>query len=489
MTSNQVYLFFLILRVAFYQCLSILTALFLKFSRKNGFGECSSVGRASGCGSEGRGFDPHHSPQIIQTRIMSGCSAAGSALALGARGRQFESGHPDQSSFARALPKSSSKLRLTEQSKPPFYPYIPMITIDRRYIIYFDWISLAITLAICAIGLAFVYSSTETAAIPYSPYFKKQCFGLLSGFLLYFLFCCIDHRILCRIGYFTYFLVIALLLFTLVKGKVGMGAQRWIDLKIVKFQPSELVKIFFPPFITYYLYSENDVPRYTIHTFLPIVAVLLFSSVLVVKQPDLGTGIVLCASGFTMLWFSGIGKRFFYVCLLIGILCIPLSNRFLKEYQKRRIMVFLGAGDALKERYHIEQSKIAIGSGKITGKGFCNGTQNKLMFLPERRTDSIFSVLCEEWGLVGACILILLYVMLFFRILYRLERVKSFFGQLLGVGLLIPIMLATLINMCMVCGLMPIVGIPLPLMSYGVTALWITLISLGWIQGIIMRAF
>ena len=268
-----------------------------------------------------------------------------------------------------------------------------------------------------------------------------------------------------------------------------MGAQRWIDLKIIKFQPSEIAKLFFPAFITYYLYSENDIPLYTFNNFLPILGVLTFSSILVLKQPDLGTAIIMFASGLAMVWLAGIGKKYMYWGLFLSILIAPAGWYVLKPYQKQRVLVFLGAGDALKERYHIEQSKIAIGSGGLHGKGFCKGTQNKLLFLPESRTDFIFAVLCEEWGFLGALLLIVLYLLLFLRIMYRLEYVKTFFGQLLGVGLLIPIALATAINMGMVCGLLPIVGIPLPLMSYGVTALWISLVSLGWIQGINTRTF
>ena len=364
-----------------------------------------------------------------------------------------------------------------------------MFSIDRRYFIYFDWISFFLTLAIGTIGLAFVYSATTTEAITYSVFFKKQLFGFFSGLLIYFIFCFTDYRTLCRIGYFIYFLVLILLIFTLIKGKIGMGAQRWIDLKIVRFQPSEVAKLFFPAFITYYLYSENDVPLYTMNSFLPILGMLAFSSVLVLKQPDLGTAIILFASGLAMLWLAGIGKRFFYWGIVFSLLVAPLGWHMLKPYQKQRVMVFLGEGNALKERYQIEQSKIAIGSGNLYGKGFGNGTQNKLLFLPESRTDFIFSVLCEESGFLGAVTLLILYLLLFFRIMYRLEYVKTFFGQLLGIGLLIPIALSAAINTGMVCGLLPIVGIPLPLMSYCVTALWITLASLGWIQSIVMRIF
>ncbi|NBQ43594.1 MAG: rod shape-determining protein RodA [Mycobacteriaceae bacterium] len=364
-----------------------------------------------------------------------------------------------------------------------------MKLLDRRYFLYFDWISFFLMLAITSIGLMFVYSSTSTELTPYSSFFKKQLYGFCAALGIYFFFCIKDYRTLCRAGYFIYFLIIILLIFTLFKGKIGMGAQRWIDLKLFKFQPSEVAKLFFPAFLTYFLYSENDVPVYNMDHFAPLLCILLLSSVLILKQPDLGTAIIFFASGILMLWLAGIGKRFFRWGLIIFIFCAPISWHFLKPYQKQRVMVFLGEGQGHKERYHIEQSKIAIGSGGVFGKGFTKGTQNKLLFLPESRTDFIFSVLCEEWGLVGALVLLLLYLLLFLRILYQINLVPTFFARLLATGLLMHSALAMVINSGMVCGLLPVVGIPLPLVSYGVSSLWITYASFGWIQGITTRRF
>lgn len=364
-----------------------------------------------------------------------------------------------------------------------------MLNIDRRYFYHFDWISFALTLTLSIIGLAFVFSSTTNEHVAHSVFFKKQLFGVLSGLALYFTFCLLDFRALCRTGYFLYFAVMGLLIFTLIKGKIGMGAQRWIDLKFIRFQPSEVAKLFFPAFLTYYLYTENDVPVYRLDSFYPILGILTISSLLILKQPDLGTAIVFFASGLIMLWLAGISPTFFKWGLLAALLCAPLGWKVLKPYQKKRIAVFLGEGESHKERYQIEQSKIAIGSGGIWGKGFTKGTQNAFLFLPESRTDFIFSVICEEWGFLGALLILFLYSALFLRIVLQLQTVKTFFAQLLATGLLISIMLSTFINIAMISGLLPIVGIPLPLLSYGVTSLWITLASLGWIQGIIMRKF
>src|SRR5581483_5040624 len=174
-----------------------------------------------------------------------------------------------------------------------------------------------------------------------------------------------------------------------------------------------------------------------------------------------------------------IGKRFFIYCFCFSLLGAPILYKLLRPYQRKRIEVFLGQGDKKKERYQIEQAKIAIGSGGLWGKGFLQGTQNKFMFLPESRTDSIFAVICEEWGFVGALSLLLLYLLLFIRFLYVVATIKNFFAQLLAYGLIIHIIISTIINIGMVCGLLPIVGIPLPFMSYGISHIWITFMSVG----------
>lgn len=355
-----------------------------------------------------------------------------------------------------------------------------------RYFLHFDWLGFFITLSIAAIGLACVYSATYTNAQPYSAYFTKQLTGTLIGLGIYALFCFFDFRSICRWGYFLYFITLVLLLFTIFKGSMGMGAQRWIDLKLIKFQPSELAKLFLPAFIVYYLEAE-DGNEYNLQTFMPILIVLAISLLLILKQPDLGTALIILFAGLVTLWYAGISKKFFIWGLILSALAAPILYVGLKPYQKKRIEVFLGAGSDQCERYQVEQSKIAIGSGGLYGKGFLQGTQNRLAFLPERRTDFIFSVFCEEWGLRGASILLLLYALLIIRSLLALEHVRSRFAQLLGIGLLAPVALSIIINIGMVTDLLPVVGIPLPLMSYGLSHSWITYAALGWVNGILMR--
>ena len=360
-----------------------------------------------------------------------------------------------------------------------------MIFIKRRAFCYFDWMSFLLILALLSIGLIFIFSATMHPEQPISLFFKKQFIGALSGIGIYFLCSIIDYRTLWRLGFILYFVVIGMLLFTFLKGSLAMGAQRWINLGIVRFQPSELAKLFFPAFFSYYFFEEGKYPSHIID-FVPILIILVFSTLLILKQPDLGTALILLFSGTILLWLMGIGKKFFLWAFIFLALSAPLAWTFLKPYQKQRIAVFLGYGDVHKERYQIEQSVIAIGSGGICGKGFLKGTQNKLQFLPESRTDFIFSVICEEGGFLTALLILLLYITLFVRLLWQTKNIIDPFIHILALGLIIHIILSTIINIGMVTGVLPIVGIPLPLMSYGLSNLWITLASLGWLQSIAM---
>lgn len=364
-----------------------------------------------------------------------------------------------------------------------------MYLIDRRYIRYFDWISFGLIIIISTLGLLFVYSATYKPEQPYSLFFKKQLFGVGSGLIIYLTFCFIDYRRLCRIGYFIYFGVMALLLLTMIKGHSGMGAKRWIDIGLIKFQPSELAKLFFPSFIAYYFETERESGLFSLKDFMPALAVLMVSALLILKQPDLGTALIILAAGATLIFLAGMPRKFFFLALFLGITTAPILWKSLKEYQRNRIMVFMGYGDTRQERYQIEQSKIAIGSGGLAGKGFLHGTQNKYLFLPESRTDFIFSVLAEEWGFVGTVTLLLLYMLLFMRMFFVITTIQNFFAQILATGLMIHVVVSTLINIGMVSGLLPIVGIPLPLMSYGISHLWTTLASLGWFNGIAIARF
>lgn len=356
-----------------------------------------------------------------------------------------------------------------------------------KQFLYFDWINFSIIQAISLIGLLFIFSATYSTEAPYSIFFKKQLFGIISGTLIYLFVVKLDEANLLRWGYVGYFGVITLLIFTLLKGSIGLGAKRWINLGIIKFQPSELAKLFFPPFVIYYLKHHKRAPAFKLTNFIPLLVILIVSSFLILKQPDLGTAIIVFLSGISMLWLAGIEKRFFVYSFVAFLIISPIALKSLKPYQRKRIEVFLGAGSKTKERYQIEQSKIAIGSGGISGKGICQGTQNRLNFLPESRTDFIFSVVCEEWGILGALLVLLLYLTLLLRIGLIIFQLSSIFEKLLVTGIFMHIVYAAIINLFMVTGMLPTVGIPLPFLSYGITNLWICYASIAWISNIASR--
>lgn len=361
--------------------------------------------------------------------------------------------------------------------------------VARRFLRYFDWVSFFLTTGLALIGLIFVFSATYRPEQPYSMFFKKQAIGICCGLCIYAFCSLIDYRSLLQWGYVIYGLTLGVLFFTILKGSIGMGAQRWINLGLFKAQPSELAKLFFPLFAIHYLYNHKESFTFSTREFIPLLAVLVLSFFLILKQPDLGTALVVMISGLLLLWLAGLDKRFFYYGFLGFVLTAPLSWHMLKDYQKKRVLVFLGQGAQNKERYQIEQSKIAIGSGGLWGKGFLKGTQNKLQFLPESRTDFIFSVICEEVGFMGALGLILLYLILFTRLLLITISLGKTLIQLLAFGLIIHIIISFFINIGMVTGLLPIVGIPLPLVSYGISNLWITCASLGWFNNITMHHY
>lgn len=289
-----------------------------------------------------------------------------------------------------------------------------MFSLSKRYLKSIDWIIFSTIILLSIIGLLFVRSATYSETQAPSIFFKKQLFGVISGILIYLAMLLFDHRKLERVGYFLYFATMLLLFFTTIKGSIGLGAQRWVSLGIIKFQPSELAKLFFPAFFVSHLSSRRE-KKIGFNTFIPILLVLGASALLTLKQPDLGTALILIFSGGVLLWLAGIGKKFFLSLIIILLVSTPLIWKSLKTYQKKRVVVFLGGGSNQKERYQIEQSRIAIGSGGLFGKGYLKGTQNRFNFLPESRTDFIFSIICEELGFIWVSILLFIFALLFLR--------------------------------------------------------------------------
>jgi rod shape determining protein RodA len=369
-----------------------------------------------------------------------------------------------------------------------------MFMVDTRYFRYFDWLSFALTLILLSLGLLFVFSATYTEQVPFSLFFKKQLFGALSGLVIYFFFCSKDLRILSRWGYFGYFFVLLALIYTSLMGLMVLGGKRWISLYFFKFQPSELPKLFFPSFVAYY-FNEQNYPlnpssiRPKFKEFLFPLGIVGISSLLTLKQPDLGTTLIILFVALILFWILGLDKKIFFAAGAVLLLGAPFLWTMLKPYQQQRILVLMGQGDARNERYQIEQAKIAIGSGGLYGKGFLQGTQNKFSFIPEDHSDFIFAVICEEWGFWGALLIICLFTLLFTRIITVTLQLPSLLEQTISIGLSMHIMLSVIINIGMVIGILPIVGIPLPLLSYGLTNLWVTMASLGMLNNIAIRRF
>tara|TARA_B100001142_G_C14321597_1_gene650678 strand:- start:822 stop:1946 length:1125 start_codon:yes stop_codon:yes gene_type:complete len=280
------------------------------------------------------------------------------------------------------------------------------------------------------------------------------------------------------IGYIFYIIVLGFLIWASLYGITASGSQRWISLYFINLQPSELMKIaIIICFAKYYHRSQiNDVNSFT-NLLIPII-ILILPILLVISQPDLGTSILIALSGIVVLWLAGLNIKYFIYSTLVLIISAPFIISFLKPYQKLRILTFFDPGkDPLGAGYQIIQSKIAVGSGGLYGKGYLKGTQSYLEFLPEKHTDFIFTLFSEEFGFIGSIFLLLVYAIIIFRILRIGAISRSFFAKLFCFGFASAIFIYVSVNMSMVLGLLPIVGSPLPIMSYGGSSMLATMIG------------
>jgi rod shape determining protein RodA len=282
------------------------------------------------------------------------------------------------------------------------------------------------------------------------------------------------------------FFIVGLLLLisVLLFGHIGKGAQRWLDLGFMKFQPSEIMKLVVPITVAWYL-SQYDLPAKTSHIVVAFILALL-PTLLIAKQPDLGTSLLIASSGIFVIFLAGASWRLIAVCGGIASAFAPILWFFLmKDYQKQRVLTFLNPEqDPLGTGYHIIQSKIAIGSGGINGKGWLQGTQSQLEFLPERHTDFIFAVFSEEFGLIGVAVLLLVYLAIVMRGLYIAVNAQQAFTKLLAGSLTLTFFVYVFVNIGMVSGLLPVVGVPLPLVSYGGTSMVTLMAGFGIIMAI-----
>ncbi len=286
------------------------------------------------------------------------------------------------------------------------------------------------------------------------------------------------------IGYLFFFIVMVLLVVASFYGVKASGSQRWINLYFVNLQPSELMKIAIIVCFAKYYHRIQITNVNTLQGLLIPIVILILPIVFVLSQPDLGTSILIALSGIAVVWLSGVKIKYFFYSFLSLIITAPFIISLLKPYQKIRILTFFNPErDPLGAGYQIIQSKIAIGSGGIYGKGFLKGTQSYLEFLPEKHTDFIFTLFSEEHGFVGSFILLIIYAILIFRIISIGALSRSFFGKLFCYGFGTSIFIYIVVNMAMVLGMVPIVGSPLPIMSYGGSSMLATMIGLAIVMG------
>lgn len=318
-------------------------------------------------------------------------------------------------------------------------------------------------------------------------YVQRQGLFALADVIFAIIFMNFDYRGLQQHGKKLYIFNLIMLIAVMLFGHAALGAQRWIQIGPVSLQPSEFSKLIMIICMASVL-EERVGNLNTLRDLLPIAVYVGIPFILVLKQPDLGTSLVFMAIFFGMIIACGIPWRILFGLMVAGVACMPLIWQFLKDYQKMRIMVFLDPNvDPLGSGYHIIQSKIAIGSGGLFGKGLFAGTQSQLNFLPENHTDFIFAVIGEEFGFVGAVILLVLYLILLLRGIQIAKESYDVFGRLLAVGITSMLAFHILVNVGMTTGIMPVTGIPLPLVSYGISALTTDILAVAILMNIHMR--
>ncbi len=370
----------------------------------------------------------------------------------------------------RPTPRLSTRLNRTEMSW-------------RDKIWQINWSLITVLSAIASVGFLTLYSAAQGSLEPWA---LKQMIRFGVGLMIMITVALVDIRFWMRQAYGLYLISIVLLVAVDIKGTIGMGAQRWIDLGFIQLQPSEIMKVALTLTLARYFHGATlqDVGRPLF--LLPPLLMVLAPIGLVMKQPDLGTAMMLLMGAGAIFFMAGVRLWKFGVILAAGLGAIPVAWQLLHDYQKKRVIIFLNPDeDPLGAGYHITQSKIALGSGGVFGKGYMMGTQSRLNFLPEKQTDFIFTMFGEEWGMMGGLFLLGLYSLLVALGYGIALRCRSHFSRLVALGITTTFFLYFFINTAMVMGLVPVVGVPLPLISYGGTAMLSLLF--GW--GLVMSAY
>ncbi|WP_226893381.1 rod shape-determining protein RodA [Nisaea sediminum] len=342
-----------------------------------------------------------------------------------------------------------------------------------------NWGLILLLVLISSVGFAMLYSAANGS---WTPWAVRQAIRFGIGLVITLGIALIDIRFLLRWAYLFYFITLGLLGVVEIAGEIGMGAQRWIDVGFFRLQPSELMKLALVLALARYFHHLTFEEVGRIRSLFAPLFLVFAPAILVLRQPDLGTAGMIILGGGAIFFLAGVRMWKFITVLVLGLSAIPVGWQFLHNYQKNRILTFINPeNDPLGAGYHILQSKIALGSGGLFGKGFLQGSQSHLNFLPEKQTDFIFTMLAEEMGLAGAMFLLLLYVLALGYGFAIALRSSSQFGRLLALGTTTTLFLYVFINIAMVMGLIPVVGVPLPLISYGGTAMLTAMIGFGLI--------
>ena len=340
-----------------------------------------------------------------------------------------------------------------------------------------DFILLLSIFLLGIISLITMYS-TDSGEILFhtkSHFFKFLIFTLLMIFISFF-----NIKFWFSLSYLSYLVIIAMLFWTMYFGITASGSQRWINLYFINIQPSELMKIFIILCLAKFFHRKRLENVNSFYSVIISLIIIFLPMSLVIIQPDLGTALLIAISGIIVLWFAGLNHKYFFYSFLISLLSLPFIISFLQPYQKLRVLTFLNPDrDPLGAGYQIIQSKIAVGSGGIFGKGFLQGTQSYLEFLPEKHTDFIFTLFSEEFGFVGSVFLLILYAIIIYRVIKIGIISRSYFAKLFCYSFGASLFIYIVINMSMVLGLLPIVGSPLPIMSYGGSSMLATMIGFG----------
>jgi rod shape-determining protein RodA len=361
--------------------------------------------------------------------------------------------------------------------------------LSRRLLKNLDFTVITVTVILALASLVIIGSATHVNTPGEDRYWYVQRQGLfaVANIVVIFFMLHFDYKSLSKYANILYALNLVMLVAVMIVGQSALGAQRWIQIGPINLQPSEFSKLIMIISLAHLLEKRQG----RLNTFKDLVPIFVFVGVpflLVLKQPDLGTSLVFLAILFGMLFIAGIKMKHLAAIVGGGMAFMPIFWHFLKDYQKMRLTVFLDPNvDPLGSGYHIIQSKIAIGSGMLFGKGLFAGTQSQLNFLPENHTDFIFAVIGEELGFVGATVILTLYLILLYRGVKVAGEARDNFGMLLATGIVSMLAFHVLINVGMTAGIMPVTGIPLPFMSYGVSSLSTNMISIGILLNIYMR--